>query len=42
MVSRPKEEESEALNRAAFASLAQKRRTFEALSLSLLDNPQEQ
>ena len=35
MVPRPKGEESEALNRAAFASLGQKRRADELLSLSL-------
>jgi hypothetical protein len=34
MVPRPKGEESEALNRAAFASVGQKRRAFEALCLS--------
>jgi spermidine synthase len=35
MVPRPKVEESEALNRAAFAALGQKRRAFESLCLSL-------
>jgi hypothetical protein len=34
MVPRPKGEESEALNRAGFASLGQKRRAFEPLCLS--------
>jgi hypothetical protein len=34
MVPRPKGEESEALNRAAFDSLGQKRRAFEPLCLS--------
>ena len=34
MAPRPKGEESEALNRAAFASLGQKRRAFEPLCLS--------
>jgi hypothetical protein len=36
MAPRPKGEESEALNRAAFASLGQKQRAFEPLCLSLL------
>jgi len=35
MVPRPKGEESEAWNRAAFDSLGQKRRVFEPLSRSL-------
>jgi hypothetical protein len=35
MAPRPTGEESEALNRAAFVSLGQKRRAFEPLCLSL-------
>ncbi len=36
MVPRPKGEESEALNRVAFASLGQKRRAFQTPSMSIL------